>query len=206
MAAQEDVANAALVNLGLAPTITDLDADVSLEAQTAKLFLPRARRYTLSRYSWGFAREYIELDEPETQDGSQPWWDQWTYAYPWPDDVVVVRRILTGKGESEVKPPAFKPGRSGGERVLFTKFLDDPATRVEVTIDVPDLDDWIDPPLRCLEWRLAWHLIVPLARNDRKPETIMGNFRSELAAAVEEDALQQQTGEPGPSGWRGSRR
>jgi len=83
-----DIANMALGRLGISSTITDLESDISTEAQILKRHFRLSLDYLLEQHQWNFARKTIALSKQF--DNPEP---SWAFSYNMPADCLVIRQI-----------------------------------------------------------------------------------------------------------------
>lgn len=86
------ICNEALAEIGARSTIAD-PAEVSTEANAARLFFDVMRQRLLRAVHWGFARQTLLLTQSGTlQNGTSPY--PYLYQYDLPDDSLTIRYIL----------------------------------------------------------------------------------------------------------------
>src|SRR6185436_6908802 len=88
-----EIGNLALVKLGVATEMTDMDTDVTPQAEALARIYEQARRIVLRRYDWQFARTIADLVliEEDPNDGLE-----WGFSYEYPESAAAVRRLLNG--------------------------------------------------------------------------------------------------------------
>lgn len=112
MASKTQIANLALLRIGVSQQLTDVDTDTSREALSARLIFDDERDFVLRDFPWPWARKYKTL-ALVTGSVASPANSDWIYAYRYPADCVFVRRVVTSLGRHETNPPPFALGRDG---------------------------------------------------------------------------------------------
>jgi len=88
---QTDIANMALMHLGSSKEISELDTENSREARAIRRFYNTALEATLRASFWPFARK-IQAMQLVASDPNI----DWAYAYRYPVNCVMFKRILSG--------------------------------------------------------------------------------------------------------------
>lgn len=198
-----DLVNDALSFLGEGTVLTDLGSNVEV-AKVASRHLVRARDEVLSRFNWGCARQFDELELVETSDGSQAWYDQFNFSYRYPADCLVVRRFLTAQGVREATPEFYQTGADDDGKLIFCN-VPEPA-RIEYTRRIED-PELIDPDLRtCVSLNLALYMARPLSADANKRAEVQGLYTRGLLAAMELRGNEQQRAERPAGKYRRARR
>lgn len=153
MASEIQVCNLALSRVG-AYRIQSLD-DATKEARECKLFYPFSRDAVLRDHDWGFARKRVSLALlSET-------WSGWDYAYQYPVDCLVARKI-TPDAETETGDKVefeISSNDSLSRRVILTNKED---AELVYTAKVEDVNLFDAIFTDALAWRLASELAIPL--------------------------------------------
>lgn len=89
MTTRESICNRALSHLGIAKTISDLDADGTAESIALLQFYEPSVRQVLRDFAWPFATAFATLDLVEEDPTVE-----WDYSYRLPSDCLTVRRIV----------------------------------------------------------------------------------------------------------------
>ncbi len=134
--------NLALLNIGVSRTITSL-ADLSREGLTATLQYTQNFEALLRTHPWPFATKYAELTL-HTGTLTSPAQPDWLFAYVYPDDCVMARRIVSSATarKFDATPIPFRVGREivpTTAKVIYT-----------------NEDQSTDPPVACLEYTQAF--------------------------------------------------
>lgn len=91
------ICNLALGHVGNGTQIADIISEQSSEANICRLFFSHALEDTLRDFNWPAVRTYITL-ELVTENPTT----EWLYAYQYPNNVISMRRILSG-----IRPDSF---------------------------------------------------------------------------------------------------
>ncbi len=181
MSSRTQIANTALLRIGVSQFLTDLDVDNSAAAIACRLLYDEERLNTLRDFNWPFARAYatLALAAGSTDAPANP---DWIYAYTWPADCVFVRRILNCFGRQATSPPPYVIGRAtAGGRLILTNQTDAAA---EYTFDVTDAAE-LEPLFASMfAWRLAAQLALSLSRLPEIAKSSMEFYAAERAEAI----------------------
>src|SRR5437867_12609757 len=163
MATKTQVGNLALIYMGVSQSLTDIDTDTSREAVSLRLVWDMERRFVLREFPWASARKYTTLAFVSGTP-TVPTNNDWIFAYAYPADAVLIRRLVTCAGRQECSPPPFVIGRDGtsGAHLIFTNL---PSAQAEYTVDVTDAAEFDAAFVSMLAWRLAAVLGPSLSRN-----------------------------------------
>jgi len=180
MATKTQIANLALLRIGVTQPLTDADTDTSREAIAVRLLYDEERDYVLRDFPWPFARKYATATLV-TGSVSIPVNPDWIYAYSYPSDCVFVRRVINCYGRQATSPPPFVTGRSdAGAKLIFTNQQD---AALEYTVRVPETE-FDSTFVSMLAWRLAAGLATALARAAELGKNALEMYAAERAAAM----------------------
>jgi hypothetical protein len=184
------VVNMALARLGVEWALTSTDdtaaniVETSVEARNAKLWWERSRNALLSDSDWSFARKYALLDLDSDGTG-EVWESEWGFTYELPDDLLVLRRFLSGVVIDPATPP-FEIGFNGTLRVVYTDVEPDENDQAKVlyTFIQDDMALWSEMAGSALAWRLAFDLCMPLNAKADLQQRCMAAYRIESSEAL----------------------
>lgn len=111
MSTDTQIANLALLRIGVAQQLVDADTDTSVAALAVQLIYDAERDFVLRDFPWPFATSYVTLDL-WTGSPSSPANGDWIYAYEYPLCCLFMRRLVTALGRDETNPPPFRIGRN----------------------------------------------------------------------------------------------
>lgn len=157
-ASKTQIANFALSHIGEGKAISDLDSENSREAKVCRQFYELARDTALRDFPWAFAqaRKDLELikrlsdDDPNTE---------WTYAYQYPSDALMLHRIESGvRRENRQSRVPFEVLNNGSSRQIWT---DCQNARLVYTKKIVIVEAYPDDFVMALSYKLA-SLICPL--------------------------------------------
>lgn len=174
MASELDICNAGLSHVS-AYGIQSLD-ERTKEARECKRLYPIARDAMLESHDWAIARKRVALALlSDTYSG-------WDYAYAWPADCIMPRKIYD-EGEcagSEKIKFEFGVSAALNRRVILTNKED---AELIYTAKVTDANLYTTMMIDALSFRLASDLALPL-RSDSKLQASMKNqFIGMISAA-----------------------
>lgn len=146
------------------------------EARECNRLYEPARDAMLEAHDWPIARKRKDLSLlDETYSG-------WDYAYSWPTDCIMPRRIwdpAEGKGSEKIKFE-FGVNNDLNRRIILT---DQEDAELIYTAKVTDANLYTAMMIDALSFRLASDLAIPL-RSDSKLQALMRNeFLSRISAA-----------------------
>lgn len=174
MASELDICNAGLSHV-TAYGIQDLN-ERTKEARECKRLYPIARDAMLEAHDWAVARKRKPLALlAETYSG-------WDYAYAWPTDCIMPRKIYDPAECEGSEPIKFEFGANDAlnRRVILTN---EPEAELIYTAKVTDANLFTSMMIDALSFRLASDLALPL-RSDLKLQATMKNqFLAMVSAA-----------------------
>jgi len=165
IAANVDVANAALLRIGARP-VANLSSEQSREAIAVMMIFENELRATLRDYPWRFAKRYNETLTFIAGTESVPVNADWQYSHRLPSDYVMARRLITqGTGRSyDENPKVFEISTDATGPLLFSHELD---PMLEYTARIPCAVNQADPLFKdAFAWRLSAALAPSLAQVD----------------------------------------
>lgn len=175
MAAQVDIYNYALGNIGSSDTVASLD-ERSKQANVCNRFYPLARDSMLADFDWPFATRYETLALlTSTIPG-------WSFVYQYPSDCL---RLLAADNrpfwpESDVTLNRYQVGYGDSGQVILSNNAGATAAYVS-RID----DSGRMPPLfvEALGWKLASMIAMPLTNTRSVAETAASLYQQAVQAA-----------------------
>lgn len=151
MASETEIANRALVNIGITRRIANLETESSPEARAIRAVFDTDRLAVLRVFPWPFATAYAELGLVDGSSTTPVNYD-WQYSYRYPSDCVYFRRIVSANGRNEPNPPAFRVGRDAQGKLIYTNESD---AQGEYTIEIADVEEFDSLAVTALAWKIA---------------------------------------------------
>jgi hypothetical protein len=182
------ICNMALAHLGQTKFIASL-TERSVAAELCNQFYEQARNFALEDFPWPFATKYGTLGLVEEDPN-----DDWTYSYRYPSDCMAVRRIVTGLGRANPKPPPFEIGADDNGRLIYTD-QEDAVIRYTRLVE----DAALYPAVfgEAVSWWLAGLLAPGLAKDRKQAQTAFQMYEIIKGQAYAQQLNeQQQTDEP----------
>jgi hypothetical protein len=153
MASRTEICNLALSHLGNANEIGNLETEKSAEASACRRFYDTTRDQTLRDFSWPFATKIASLALIESDPNSE-----WDYAYGYPSDCLLIRRILSGiSPDTSATRVPYRVANGTSGLYIFTDKED---AEIEYTIRVDDPTLYPPDFVMAFSLRLA-HFIAP---------------------------------------------
>jgi len=118
MNSSTEIANQALLNLGSAAELQNLDTDNTKEARVMRRLYNNYRRTLLSLWDWPFATVF-------QQAALVSFWPtpQWAFAYQYPSSCLKFTRIYNYKNTDDIMDKIeCVQGNDGTQRLLYTNF------------------------------------------------------------------------------------
>jgi len=137
MATKTSIVNMALVHLGTAKTIANIETEKSTEATVARTVFDTVFEDFLRAHNWGFARKYafLGLVSEDTSDSAL-----WNYSYRYPTGCIIIRRIMPDPAlllyPHTIEYP-YEISTDDQGKLLLTNVVD---VRVEYTSTVDDIN------------------------------------------------------------------
>lgn len=182
-----DIAVMALGHIGIGQEIDDLDANGHLE-RVCNRFLAQARNEVLELVEWPITTTQVALGLNEEDPNGD-----WGRAYDYPNNLLVLRRIVSPAGLPVADPIPFKIGRHDGSVVIFTDAEDAIA---EGTFLLEDPAVWGALFAKAVSWNLATLICGPLGKGNRRGECVL-NFDDAITKATG-SAMRQNQNKPRP--------
>lgn len=190
MASTVDACSLALSHIG-GYTIQSLD-DPTKEARECKRLAIPARDATLEAGDWGFARKSVALALLSyTRPG-------WSYAYAWPSDCLMPRRIYDPSREGADVDPAtldslgddpipFEVGVNDAlnARIILTNQV---SAIVVYTARVTDANLFSPTFIDAWSWRLAADLAIPIRSDSALQQKMLAQFERRIGQAGQNSA------------------
>lgn len=177
-----DICNMALDHLGK-PSIVSLTEN-SVEASLLKRQYPIARRMTLARSPWTFARKIRALSALS----DNPLEDTWTYRYDLPNDMLKLTRLLP---ERDAAMPNREPSASYVES--GTIYTNEPSAKLLYIWDSEDTGSWSALFDDALALYLAVRMAPQMTRRRSDSAELAQAHTMALAEAIEMDAANETT-------------
>lgn len=159
MASPTDIANLALLHMGVTKRIGNLETERSVEADALRTAYIDDRNYTLRDFPWPWATAYVALGL--VSDPVTPYNGDWRYAYRYPANCLFLRRLVGPAGRNETRRIEYRIGRDSGGRLVLSNCT--PLT-VEYTAVVEDAQEFDAIYVSMLSWKLAASCGVALSR------------------------------------------
>jgi|SRR3990167_3350264 len=116
MASKVGICNMALSHLAISKEIANLDADKSEEASACRRFYDTALDRVLRDFKWSFTTKIATLALIEESPN-----DEWGYSYRYPNDCLIVRRVLSGiRNDTRQSRAPYRIGRDDGGLLIWT--------------------------------------------------------------------------------------
>ena len=192
MASDTQIANLALLHLGVSKRIGNLQSERSIEADAIRTAYADDRDYCLRDFPWPWATAYATLGL--VSDPTVAVNDDWFFAYRYPSNCLFVRRILTAAGRRETNPAPFRTGRDNQGRLIFT---DQEDAEVEYTAAVTDPQEFDAVFVSMFAWKLAASCGPSLSRDSNMARTAMQMYEIEKLKA-QSRALNEGQDPPAP--------
>lgn len=177
---ETEIVNLALDHIGK-EIITSL-TEQSNEAIRAARQLPIARRLSLSRSPWTFARRTVAL-APET---SNPLSDVWQFRYDIPQDCLKAHRIVEPGVPVNLTAPPNEAYFEGGK--IYTNVAE---ARLLYVYDNKEVSTWSSSFIDVVALQLALRLTPGMTRKASDTERLSEFFNAALDRAIQEDAGQE---------------
>lgn len=192
MASDVDICNMGLRHLGLAP-ISALDPPVNQTVRDCALFYPQVRDLTLRDHPWNFAAKRRSLTSFTLSDDYA---GEYLYAYVFPADCLMPRGVYLDGG---TKPQDYKVMRAAtNEKIILT---DVENAILEYTMIVTNTTWFSVEFVEAAALLMAGKLAVPLRQDKHLAEAFETKYRGALAAAVANDAQEDQDPEEDDVPW-----
>jgi len=182
-----EIANQALLHLGVSKEISNLTTEQSREANICRRFYTLALEEILSDFRWPFATRIQRLNKIRDNPNVD-----WGKEYRYPPDAHVIRRIVTGnRNETHDQGVPFRVASDAAGRVIWTDQTD---ADVEYTIKVTDV--LLFPPsfVASLSYLLGMKIAPALTQGDpfKRAEYCAQMYGFELKKAQSNDKMEEQ--------------
>lgn len=178
MATKTELSNMAISHLGTGMTIANLDTEDSEEAAVCRTFFDTAFEATLREFDWPFARVYEELTLVK-EDPTE----EWAYAYRYPSDCQMLRKILSGtRNETRSTRVPFAISKDASGRLVFTDQYD-PVARY--TQEITDLSLCTADFNIAFSFKLAMYIAPRLTQGDpyKLKQEMQSSYMAEISNA-----------------------
>jgi|SRR6185312_2525774 len=194
MASKTDIANLALSHIGVANDISNLDSEKSNEARACNRFYDQARRQTLRDFPWPFAKRMATLALVTDYTVSDTM--EWDYAYRYPSDCVLVRRISneTPVDTACSEIPYEIMGDDTGQLIMTNL----ESAGIDYTTDITNTALFPDDFVMALSLRLAVYIAPritagdPFKMGDKAAALYQGELSKAQATAINEGQVTPQ--------------
>jgi hypothetical protein len=179
MSSAVEICNLGLSHLG-AYGILDLE-ERTKEARECKRLYPIARDAMLESHDWGVVRKRKSMALLEdTYSG-------FLYAYSWPQDCIMPRKIYDAAEVPGSEPIKFEFGVNDGlnRRIILT---DQEDAEIIYTAKVTDANLYTSMMIDALGYRLAAELSIPLRTDSNLRDKMMNVFLRLVSAAQQSSA------------------
>lgn len=195
MASKTQIANIALMRIGVSQSVANVDTENSREALSARLIFDDEVKYVLRDFPWPWATAYADLglvggasDDPVNGD--------WTFSYRYPSDCLFARRLVTESGRNDVNPPPYRLGRDSQGKLIFTNQED---AVLEHTALVEDPEEFDSLFVSMLAWRLGASMAPSLSRIKDMAKSCLEMYEIDKAKAQSRALNEQQQEAPAES-------
>lgn len=178
MATAIQICNLALSHLRHSKRIASF-TEQSEEARLCSLFYETVRDLVLRDVRWPFSTKIKSLGLIQEEPN-----DEWLYAYEYPSDCLLARKILSGiRNETRASRVPYRLGHLDGARVIFCNRQD---AKLEYTMQVTDASLYSPDFVMAMSYRLAVYLAPTLTGGD--PDNLgvrcMQMYEAESSAAT----------------------
>jgi len=120
MASKTEICNLAIGHLGTGKLIADFTTEQSAEAKACRRFYDPTLETTIRDVSPTFARKFVTLALVEETPTTE-----WDYSYRYPNDILKVRRILSGtRNDSRQSKVSYIEGFDNTGKLIYTDAAD----------------------------------------------------------------------------------
>lgn len=195
-----EIANLALSDLGTGAEIAVLETENSTEAEVMRRFYPLSVQVTLRDFPWSFANAYATLalvsEDPN---------DEWGYAYRYPSDCVLLKKILSGvRNDTRKTKVPYEIGKDASGMLIYT---DKALAQVKYTALVTDPSKFPPDFKLAVAHRLAAYAASRLCGEDpfKQGPRAMELYLFEISTAKASNSNEQQDEEEPDSEFINSR-
>lgn len=192
MSSETEIANLALVHIGVTRRIANLETESSHEAKAIRSVFDTDRKAVLRAFPWPFATSYAELGLVDGSSTTPVNYD-WQYSYRYPSDCLFARRIVTATGRRDAEPPPFRIGRDDQGRLIYTDQAD---AQIEYTAEIDDVEEFDPLAVDALAWKIASSVGMGLSKikdiHSRCEQMFMLSVSQAQAAALNEGQQTEQ--------------
>lgn len=188
MYSEVDIAVMALGHIGIGQEIEDLAATGHLE-RVCNRFFDQARNEVLERVDWPVTTKQVALGLNEEEPNGD-----WLRAYDYPDNLLILRRIVSPAGLPVAEPIPFKVGLNADNEVVI--FTDESSAIAEGTFLIESPATWAALFAKAVSWNLATYICGPLGKGAKRGECV-GNFEKAITEATG-TAVRQNQNKPRP--------
>lgn len=193
MSSRTQIANLALIKIGVSKQISNVDTDLSREAITLRTLMDQEIAFVLRDFPWPFATQYGTL-ALVAGTATDPANNDWQYSYRYPTDCLYARRIVVPSvGRRDPNPPSFRVGRDSQGRLIYTNIED---AELEYTANITNAEEFDAMFVGALSWKLAAGVAPPLSRIKGIVEICLNGYEYEKTQAKSRALNEAQQEEP----------
>jgi hypothetical protein len=196
MASDTQIANLALLHMGVSERIANLTTEQSRAAESLRVAYNDDRDYCLRDFPWPWATAYATLGL--VSSATVAYSTDWFYAYRYPSQCLFIRRIVTDSGRLDTNPVQFRTGRDTQGRLILTDQQD---AVVEYTVAVTDPQEFDALFVSMLSWKLAASCGPSLSRLSKIEERAMAMYEIEKFKAQSRALEEGQGPAPAEAEW-----
>lgn len=130
-----EICNLALSHLAVGKEIQNFSTDASEEASACRRFYEQVRDEALRDFPWPFATRIVSLALVAENPTSE-----WAYAYRYPSDCLMARRILSGANPET--PATRVPYRVASDATGLLLYTNQANAELEYTVQATDPTFW----------------------------------------------------------------
>jgi len=197
MASKTQIVNLALLRIGVTRAIANVDTEQSREAVSARLAFDDERDFVLRDFPWPWASTYA-TGQLVTGSSTTPANRDWIFAYRYPSDCLMVRRLVTSAGRSDTAPPSFAIGRDSQGRLIYTNQEE---AEFEYTARVTNPEEFDALFVSMLAWKLASVLAPALSRIENMTTNAIKMYEIEKSKAQSRALNEGQAAPPLDAEW-----
>lgn len=188
MASKTEICNLAISHLGIAKEIGDIITENSQEANACRRFYDVARDAIIRDYAWPFCRMFKAL--PLVAQNPT---DEWLFAYRYPNDVLKIKRILSGirNDTRQSRVPYVISQDSVGKLILCD------IEQAQIEYITTEDDPLVYPPdfILAFSYRLASYIAPRITGGNAfgaMSENLMKMYRYHLSIAIHNCSDEEQ--------------
>ncbi len=188
-----EICNMAISHLGSAKEIEDLETEKSQEASVCRRFYDTALAKVLRDYPWNFSTKFANLALETTFENYQEF--EYHYAYRYPTDCVMIRRILSGaRVDTDQSAVPFRLGSDNAGQLIYS---DMPLAKVEYTFFNDEADSYPPDFVMAFSYLLASMIAPRLTNGDpfKLGATVLQKYFLALSEAQKGNEMERRPDE-----------